>query len=197
MKLFTAIQHDAQLLRHFLSHYGRAGVTDFFIAVDPRFESVIAEFEPHYKITMFRDLDVEEPVVGEVSAVTKMRRHHQGTDEWVIIVDLDEFVEFDSPIRSIIRLAEEECANVVRAIMWDRFSKDRRVVPVTSGSELGRLYPIRARFIKNVMRGADFKGVLVKGQSPQPHNSWARARELTAEVLGRLASWLPGRTRVR
>jgi hypothetical protein len=282
MKLFTAIQHDAQLLAHFLAHYHRAGVTEFFLAVGPRFERVIAEFMPRYKITVFRNLDVNDTVIGEASAVTKMRKHHQKADEWVVIVDLDEFIEFDPPLHDIIRLAEDENANVVRAIMWDRFSKDGRVVSVTPDLELGEAYPIRARFIQNIMLGADFKGVLVKGLlesksahhtfrseivcshqldlshykwtegaierlraahqmvaaagrpfaleyarvldhydqhgrfvwekfggelapssletgpgSRQPHNNWARARGLAAEVLGRLALWLPGRTRIR
>jgi hypothetical protein len=174
MKLFTAIQHDAQLLGPFLAHYRRAGVADFFIAVDPRFEPAIADLMSRYKITAFRNLDVNDSVIGEVSAVTKMRKHHQKADEWVVIVDLDEFVEFDLPVHDIIRLAEGENANVVRATMWDRFSEDGRVGPVTPGLALEEVYPIRARFIQNVMLGADFKGVLVKGhlESRSAHHTF-------------------------
>jgi Glycosyl transferase family 2 len=174
MKLFTAIQHDAQLLSHFLAHYRRAGVAEFFIAVDPKFEPTIADVMSCNKITVFRNLDVDDSVVGEVSAVTKMREHYQKADEWVVIVDLDEFVEFDLPLHDIIRLAEGENANVVRAIMWDRFSEDGRVGPVTPGLALEEVYPIRARFIQNVMMGADFKGVLVKGhlESRSAHHTF-------------------------
>jgi hypothetical protein len=163
VKLFTVVQHDAQLLGHFLAHYRRAGVTNFFIAVDPRFEPAVAQFMPYYKITIFRNLDVQETVVGWVSAVTHMRKQHQKADEWIIIVDLDEFVEFSPAINDIVRFAEAEGASVVRAIMWDRFSKDGRVAPVTPSSDLEQVFPVRARFIQRVMLGTDYKGVLVKG----------------------------------
>jgi Glycosyl transferase family 2 len=163
MKLFTAIQHDAQLLENFLTHYSRAGVTQFLIAIDARFEGAVAEFFRNYNIQLFRDLDVRDTVIGGVTAITQIRERHQSADEWVIIVDLDEFVEFNPSIHEIITQAELEGANVVRSIMWDRFSEDGGLVRVTSGSDLSHLFPIRARFIQNIMGGADYKGVLVKG----------------------------------
>jgi hypothetical protein len=54
-------------------------------------------------------------------------------------------------------------ANVVRAIMIDRFSLDGRLVDIETQSDLSSLFPVKARFIPRVMGGSDHKGVLVKG----------------------------------
>src|SRR5437763_3487018 len=163
MKLFTAISHDIRVLPQFLAHYRRAGITDFFIAVDPRFEAAAAKLKAAYNIVLYTDLDVLEVVVGGSAAVTKMREDHQRPKEWVAVVDLDEFVAFGADIREITNLADREQANVVRAVMWDRFTRDGRPACFDGNGDLDSLFPIRARFIKNVMHGTDFKGVLVNG----------------------------------
>jgi SAM-dependent methyltransferase len=164
MKLFTAIYDDASILGHFLCHYHKAGITEFFIAAPSGFADTVRHFTPEYKIILFEGLDVENSMLGGTAAVTEMRRIYQGPDEWVAIVDLDEFIEFAEDISQVISAAEKEGANVVRGIMYDRFSKDGRLVDIEPGSDLSRVYPVKARFISNVMGGWDYKGVLVKGQ---------------------------------
>ena len=74
IKLFTAIAHDAQILGHFLGHYRQAGVTDFFIAADEKFRDAVGEFSSMYDITFYSNLDVSDTILGQVSAVTEMRR---------------------------------------------------------------------------------------------------------------------------
>ena len=116
-----------------------------------------------YDITFYSNLDVSDTILGQVSAVTEMRRKHQGAAEWAIIVDLDEFVEFDPDFSSIISAAECEGANVVRGVMWDRFARNGRTAGFGDASDLKSVYPVKALFIRNVMQGNDNKGILVKG----------------------------------
>jgi len=142
MKLFTTIYDDARLLAHFLAHYGRAGVTDFFIAVAGDLGSAVRPFISRYQITLCEDLEVADRYPFGVSATTEMRRRYQS---------------------DIIAAAEAEGANVVRAIMYDRFSADGQPRGFDSSSDLASLYPVKTRFIRDVMKGADWKGVLVKG----------------------------------
>jgi hypothetical protein len=52
---------------------------------------------------------------------------------------------------------------IVRATMFDRFSIDGKLIDFKPDSDLSQLYPVKARFIANVLDGADYKGVLVKG----------------------------------
>jgi hypothetical protein len=164
MKLFTAIYNDARLLRHFLRHYDSAGVTEFYIATSAECTSEAKAVVGDYNVGLFEQFDVHDSLIGGNAAVTEMRRLHQAENEWSIIVDLDEFIEFSADIEHIISAVENEGANVVRGIMYDRFTADGRLADFNSDSDLSKLYPIRARFIAHVMQGADYKGVLVKGQ---------------------------------
>ncbi len=159
LKLFTTIYDDARLLGHFLAHYDRAGVTQFFIAVaEGHGSSVHARLSDHD----LRRAGVADKYPFGVNAATEMRRRYQDPDEWAVMVDLDEFVEFPKPIFDIIADAQKEGANIVQAIMYDRFSADGKPSSFDASSDLSALFPVKARFIK-VMGGADHKGVLVKG----------------------------------
>jgi hypothetical protein len=164
MKLFTAIFDDARLLRHFLRHYSRAGIGQFFIAVSPGFESAVETFKREYSITAVVGLDVADSFCGGTAAVTEMRRLYQASDEWVVIVDLDEFIEFPESIATILSDADREGTNVVRGIMHDRFSIDGRPVDFDEGSDLSQVYPVKSRFIRDVMKGRDHKNIIVKGK---------------------------------
>jgi hypothetical protein len=174
MKLFTAIYDDARLLRHFLRHYDSAGVTEFYIATSAACASEVKAVVSDYNVGLFEQFDVQDSSLGGNAAVTEMRRLHQAENEWSIIVDLDEFIEFSADIEHIISAAENEGANVVRGIMYDRFTADGRLADFNPDSDLSKLYPVRARFIAHVMRGADYKGVFVKGQlkSKVAHHSF-------------------------
>ena len=56
MKLFVAIYDDARLLSHFLKHYAKAGVTDFFVALDGQVEQLTVDPPPSTRLTLVRGL---------------------------------------------------------------------------------------------------------------------------------------------
>jgi hypothetical protein len=196
MKLFVTIYDDAQLLGHFLRHYTRAGITEFFIAVPPGFEPAAAPFIDRYRITLCKGLDVADSLLTGTAAVSEMRRRYQRDDEWVVIVDLDEFVEFPEEVAAIVAAADKAGANVVRGIMLDRFSRDGRLSDFTPDADLSTVFPIKSRFIRNVMGGCDRKGVLVKGHL-QPdvghgHHWFDDERAFTNELEISHYKWVPG-----
>jgi hypothetical protein len=164
MKLFTAIASDARLLEPFLRHYKKAGVSEFFVAVAPELKAAVEPFRGPYRITVCDGFDVADSLLAGSSAVTAMRRLHQADDEWVVIVDLDEFVEFPGPIDALAGAAERAGTTVVRGMMYDRFSYDGRTVDFPPGADLAQVYPVKSRFIRNVMGGLDYKGILVRGR---------------------------------
>jgi hypothetical protein len=163
MKLFTTIYDDARLLGPFLRHYRALGVSDFLIAVSTQCATAVDEFAASYNITVFKGLDVKSHMLGGAAAVSEMRRMHQTPNEWVALVDLDEFLEPLHGLSSLIDVAESEGANVIRGIMYDRFTDDGRLAEVLPDSNPATIFPIRARFIRDVMNGVDHKGVLIKG----------------------------------
>src|SRR5262245_52976863 len=136
MKLFTTIYDDSRLLAHFLEHYRRVGVTEFFVAVAGDLGSGVRPFMSQYDVTLCEDLGVADRYPFGLNATIEMRRRYQKANEWAIVVDVDEFVEFPGPICDIIAAAEAEGANVVRAIMYDRFSEDGQPRGFDSSSDL-------------------------------------------------------------
>ncbi len=163
MKLFVTIYNDPKLLGHFLRHYRAAGITEFYIATAPEFRSAVESFRSDYNIFVFDNLVVSDSILAENSAITKIRGDHQRADEWVVIVDLDEFVDFPDTLERLIAEADQAGASVVRGVMLDRFSADRQTPDFFPDTDLDQLFPIKSRFIRNVMGGCDYKGVLVKG----------------------------------
>ena len=52
--------------------------------------------------------------------------------------------------------------------MHDRFSADGGLPKLEPNADLAAIFPVKSRFIRNVMRGCDHKGVLVKGHLQSP-----------------------------
>jgi hypothetical protein len=163
LKLFVCVFDDARVLPHFLGHYDRFGVTEFHIAAPPHLANYVAGVSRNYRAIQYNDFNVAGSFTGGVEAVTKMRELAQGPEEWVVIVDLDEFVEFPERVIDLVRKVEAEDANIARGVMYDRFAIDGRLKAFDDNSDLSALFPVRARFRALVMGGNEFKGLLVKG----------------------------------
>jgi hypothetical protein len=192
MKLFASICHDARLLPHFLAHYHAAGVTDFYISATPD----VQKYAGNYSITYFQHPGVVDAITGGVFGVSAMRLRFQHPNEWVIIVDLDEFVEFPGEISELVKVAEGENANVIRATMWDRFTADGSLGTVDESTDLAQTFPVRAPFIKNVMRGTDFKAVIVRGLLKScdggGHHGFEGERVCSRELVLSHYKWIDG-----
>lgn len=164
MKLFVCIYDDARLLPHFLKHYAQHGVRQFHVATPADLAPAVEKHRDAYDIVCHGGLNVADSFLGGVTAVTEMRAKAQATDEWIVVVDLDEFVEFPVSVQEMARAMEAEGANIARGIMYDRFAADGQPVAFDEHSDLPSLYPVRALFTRNVMGGADYKGVILKGR---------------------------------
>jgi hypothetical protein len=201
MKLFTSVFDDARLLRHFLEHYARAGVAEFYIVAPREFTGDIAPLSSAYPITVS---ELEWRAMSEsfsrgdlaTNAVGKLRARYHGEHEWAVVVDLDEFVDFGEDIGPLIARAESEGANVVNGVMYDRFSADGRTVDPVDGLSLDERYPVRSRFITNVMLGCDVKAVIVKGRLEgvpgAEHHELAEARAASRSVPIEHFKWTGG-----
>ena len=163
MKLYVAIFDDPRLLPHFLKHYTRFGITEFHIAVPPELAEYVTEKSGGHAVHQYNDYEVASTVTGGVDAVTAMRMATQAPEEWVVIVDLDEFAEFGEPARDLALRVEASGSNVVRGIMYDRIAANGQPAGFTDQSILPEVYPVRSRLTKELMGGFDQKGVLVKG----------------------------------
>ena len=178
MKLFVCIFDDARLLPHFLRHYERFGITEFHVAAPLTLADYVARASRKYMVVQYNDLNVAGSFTGGAEAVTKMRDLAQGPQEWVVIVDLDEFVEFPEPVTDLVRKIEAEGGNIARGIMFDRFAIDGQLKAFDDNSDLSAVFPVRARFRRLVMGGSEIKGVLLKGllKSEHAHHKFSDER---------------------
>lgn len=163
MKLFVCITNDARLLPHFLKHYARFGITQYHIAVGPDLSAYVAAKSAGFDVIQYNGFDTLDSVTGGAEAVTAMRELAQGPEEWVCIVDLDEFVEFGEPAPALAARLDAKGFNVARGTMYDRMTLDGRMTGFDDSSDLPSLYPVRVRLVKELMGGLDRKCVLVKG----------------------------------
>jgi hypothetical protein len=69
-------------LGHFLAHYQRAGVAEFFIAVAGDLGSAVRQFMPTYPITLCEALGVADNYPFGVNAATEMRKRYLRSGEW-------------------------------------------------------------------------------------------------------------------
>jgi hypothetical protein len=196
MKLFTAVHDDTMLLEAFLGHYAAAGIDEFHIAVPSALAPTIAPLVEKYDVNLHTASAVVDVNYGSANVIGELRGRHQGDDEWVVIVDLDEFVDFTDDIADILASAEAEGANVVRGTMFDRFSVSGKIVGSEAGSDPAKAYPIKARFARNVMLGYDQKGVLVRGRLTgvpgADHHWFVGERIASANLEIAHYKWTPG-----
>lgn len=195
MKLFVTVYNDATLLPYFLDHYSHIGIDEFYIAAGPEWQSEIRRFERQYDIVLCGDAPALDDHFYSRTAVADMRHRHQAIGEWVAIVDLDEFIEVPD-LGLCAAAAEGDGANVVRGIMHDRFSADGGLPKLEPDADLAAVFPVKSRFIRNVMRGCDHKGVLVRGhlQSPPAAGHHRFDGELLAKQILEIShfKWLEG-----
>jgi hypothetical protein len=184
LKLFTTFFfHDASLLPHFLRHYDDVGIHHFCIAAPPECESEVQRLADGYDITVVgADLSESFISVQESEPVRRLRNLYQEKSEWSLVVDLDEFVSFPDGLASTIAAAEAEGANVVTGVLYDRFSIDGKEAAVAPGTGLAEQYPVRARFIRDVMQGFDHKAVLVKGPAQSAGGTVEKVASTTLEI---------------
>ena len=146
MRLFVCAVDDVRLLPHFLRHYERSGVTEFHVATPRHLANSIESVSHNYLVIQYHDFDAVASFTGGAEAVTKMRETAQGAGEWVVIVDLDEFVEFPEPVTKLAEKAEAESANIVRGVMYDRFAIDGQLKDFADDFGLVRAFPRESPF---------------------------------------------------
>jgi hypothetical protein len=188
MKLFVCISDDAEgLLPHFLNHYGSRGIQEFHIAAPHALQSQIRDASGEHKLFLYSDLDISSCYIdGGAPVIAEMRRQRQATDEWVMIVDLDEFVEISEPASELIREFDAEGATVGTGIMYDRFTLSGELLGFSAASTLREAFPIKARFVRDVMGADERKGIFVKahlkGEGAHHHFTGERMASKVLEI---------------
>lgn len=168
LKLFVVIlDYDQLLWEQFLQHYMKIGVTDFYVVTRAKISN------PFNNVQIFDKYNPEDTIrITDHSCKTELRKKFCAADEWHIVVDLDEFIEFDKPIDEIIKEADVQQCDAVRAFMLDRMSKDG-LLPETS-TNIWEQYSVICKFSYEILKAYSFKTVLIKGHLESYMKAYSR-----------------------
>ena len=168
MHLITPIYLDAGLLPHFLRHYSQLGVTTFHFSVNTRLNfGIEAEVRRHcegfpaFVEAVYEMDDVTQDVAPHLN---RIRERCVGADEWVSVVDLDEFYEVPVPLSQF--LAERDAAGEDHVVgrFVDRLAPNGELPPLADTPSLDLQFPLKRRITRMLVGGNDAKVVLHKGR---------------------------------
>ena len=125
VKLISHVNGDGDLIEAWLKYYLRLGVDRFHLIVhgSPEQNERLLEIKVSYPIS------IEDMYEGPFESDQKKKRLDavlaRNPDQWVVLVDSDEFVEFPyGDILETVRILSHAKANVMAAPMLQRLTKD-------------------------------------------------------------------------
>ena len=125
LKLFSHVNADSDLIEAWLQYYLRLGIDAFHLIVHgpPRENEGLLELASTYPIT------IEDMYEGPFDSDQKKSRLDvlltQNSDQWVLLVDTDEFVEFPyEDIPETVKMLDSANANLMAAPMLQRVTED-------------------------------------------------------------------------
>ena len=181
MKMFTSIYDDASMLPHFLQHYPGLGVSQFFILI---IGGIANRLLPAIQFAINRDVDVKT-IVGpeaytpkaDLDARVDLVHKNCRPDEWRMIADLDELVQYGVPIEALIESAILIGADHVESKMVDRITQSGDLAQI-DGRSIWSQFPSERDFNNEFIFGCARKIHMFKGDAvltPGCHHAYTRA----------------------
>lgn len=165
MKLFSYIYKHCDLLVPFLKHYDRLGITDYFLIVNTwgneTIEEEVREYSRGRKVT----LSVVHQIFlsdEKVARLEGLKRKHASPNEWVIVTDLDEFLEFSPSLKATVLFHQWMGYDSVYGLFVDRIHQEGALTSIDPQVPLERQFPLGADLTKNILLGWVHKIVLMK-----------------------------------
>lgn len=155
------------ILPHFVKHYTSIGilVKNFLLIIQSGNQSNALTTA----LNTIRQLGANAVSwIGPFSAITnfyhKMRLLESlTTRHWLIYTDIDEFIEFPTPITSFITMMQNENAWAVRGFFVDRVARTGLLTKITNSPNIESQYPCRCNVTRNLMSLISTKVSLVRG----------------------------------
>ena len=170
MKLITTIYDRAEILPHFLKYYSKLGVSEFIIGVDKKDDNPETPFiineAKKYKCYI-EDIDMGTHFntlqKTEFQNVLKNKYTDQ-KNEWILIVDLDEFVDFNGlSIEQVIQECDKTGRYWARGIMVDRIAEDFKIKKeIDPNFDIFKQFPYISNFSLKIANAGCLKVNLMK-----------------------------------
>lgn len=143
MRLFAHINRDDDILEPWLRYYLAMGVTSFHVVMHGAREEnrTLLALAERYPLTIEHAYEGEYRDENQVYHLTTLIQKH--TDQWVFVVDSDEFVELPcGSLQETIRVLKSAGADVLRAPLLQRIAADGSLPACSPGDDPSDLFPL-------------------------------------------------------
>ena len=168
--VISSIFEDCQLLPHFIQHYMGLGVVEFFFVINSHGQKALFEQVRAFSgaitgagANINLCTHICTPKTDMEREMNQIRQKVVLPASYFIIADLDEFIEFPSPLPRLV----EECLHghylFVRGYLVDRVTRDGSI-PSQLGPDLWSQFPLAGSFSPHLHKGRTRKCVLQRGE---------------------------------
>lgn len=148
--VLSRISDDNTLLTHFINYYKSIGVEKFIICIDDRVSDIwpstvklVSEFQATIKLVPMSEIQKHPELLK--NDFEEMRRRFISSDDWIIPVDLDEFIHFPVPLAQIILNLGKVDATFITGRLSDRLAPDGCLSSANEKDSIWNQYPLEAK----------------------------------------------------
>lgn len=149
-------------MRHFVHHYLGLGVLPecFLITLHAPEHGEDIEYATSY-LAQF-GIPISGHLIKEYDCFDFYARNFQlmkacPDDEWIILVDFDELIEFPKALPQYVADLDATGCNVVMGTLVDRFAEHYHLAEIQEGPPIWDQFPIQTAFTKEVVQGCHVK----------------------------------------
>ena len=167
MKLFSYIYKNCDLLPHFFLHYDALGIKEYYFIVNTwdneHIKRDVEDFCMEKKVVLrcIHQVFLSQEKDKELE---NMKNEHSAPDECIMVVDLDEFVDFKMSLNALILFQNLMGYDSVCGTFVDRIAQEGALPPIDLYIPIEKQFPLGADLTKNILLGWIHKVVLMKAR---------------------------------
>ena len=187
VRVLTSVSYDCALLPHFVGYYRGLGVEAFAVTVHEQVPEVWRQTARTAaalggEIALLPASAWQQRTGVEGANKEDLRQRVARPEDWLIPADLDEFIQFPTPLPELIAEMNHSGADYLTGRFRDRIARDGQLAPMKDQPTLWEQYPLECEFSARLVQCLCTKVVLCRGNcalGSGHHFVVSAARELT------------------
>jgi hypothetical protein len=164
---YMGMQQGEHLIRHFLDHYSKLGVSDYLVILHSpisrsmrrtRVLRILREYgiKPRMEVADYT-LNLRRERINEILSV------HAEKSDWIVHADVDEFHDYPDGLEALAAECDAAKYTFVRGRWVDRLAIGGELRPIKRRPSIWEQFPLVADISSTVTGGWPLKVVLAKG----------------------------------